>query len=138
DPLRLIGWERPRNARCRTRCSDDGLRRGLRSGRLPELSGDLDRIDPSRFPPQRLVARAVELAVVQAAERNGEFVADLPAEGEPLGKPHMVRLGGLAPANEAGSGSDVLEMSLIPKAPDFPEDEDALVDPAGRRHLYVR
>src|SRR5262249_59009719 len=115
DPLRLIGWERPRNARCRTRCSDDGLRRGLRSGRLPELSGDLDRIDPSRFPPQRLVARAVELAVVQAAERNGEFVADLPAEGEPLGKPHMVRLRGPGPAKEARAWSGVLEVRPIPQ-----------------------
>jgi hypothetical protein len=54
----------------------------------------LDRVDPSRFPPQRLIARAVELAVVQAAQRNGEFVADLAPEGEPLAEAHVVRLEG--------------------------------------------
>jgi hypothetical protein len=32
--------------------------------------------------------------VVQAAERNGEFVADLAPEGELLGEAHVVRLGG--------------------------------------------
>ena len=59
----------------------------------------------------------MELAVVQAAQGNGEFVADLAAEGEPLGEADVVRLGGLASANEAGSGSDVIQMLLIPKAP---------------------
>ena len=65
---------------------------------------------------------------MQAAERDGEFVADLAPEGELLGEAHMVRLGRLSPANEAGSGSDVLEVIFIPKAPRFRECEDALVD----------
>ena len=72
----------------------------------------------------------MELAVVQAAEGNGEFVAHLAPEGDPLGEAHVMRLGGLAPANEAGSGSDVLEVLLVAKAPRFPECEDALVDAA--------
>ncbi len=55
--------------------------------------------------------------MMQAAERNGEFVAYLAPEGEPLGEAHVVRLGGLAPANEAGSGSDVFQMILVAKAP---------------------
>src|SRR6266849_598966 len=50
------------------------------SGPVPELRGDLDRIDAELFPPERLAARAVELAVMQATERDGEFVADLAAE----------------------------------------------------------
>ena len=67
---------------------------------------------------------------MQAAERNREFVADLAPEGEPLGEAHVVRLGGLAPANQAGSGSDVFEVLLVAKASGFPECEDALVDAA--------
>src|SRR5256885_289160 len=101
-PLRSLSARRLGAAklakRSGTRCAGDGLQRSLRPGRLPELSGNLDRVDPSRFPPQRLIARAVELAVVQAAQRNGEFVAYLAPEGELLGEAHVVRLGGLAPA----------------------------------------
>src|SRR6266699_6550966 len=93
----------------------DRLRFSFWPGRLPELSRNGDRVDPSRFPPQRLVARAMELAVVQAAERNREFVADLAPQGALLGEAQVVRLGGLAPANEAGSGSDVIQMLLVPK-----------------------
>ncbi len=55
--------------------------------------------------------------MVQAAERNREFVAYLAPEGALLGEAQVVRLGGLASANEAGSGSDVIQMLLIPKAP---------------------
>ena len=102
---RLVGGERQRgqNAQRGARCFGDGLRQRLGAGRLPQLLSNLDRIDPSCFPPQRLVARAMELAVVQAAERNGEFVADLAPEGEPLGEAHVVRLGGLA-RPQKGSG----------------------------------
>src|SRR6266536_283508 len=129
----LVGWERQnwQNTRGWRLVSSGGLRRGLRPGRLPELAGNLDRVDPSRLPPQQLVARAVELAVVQAAERNGEFVADLAPEGELLGDAYVVRLGGPAPANQAVSRSDVLEVIFIAKAPGFPEGEDALVDAVG-------
>jgi hypothetical protein len=69
--------------------------------------------------------------VVQAAERNREFVADLAPEGELLGEAHVVRFGGLAPANEARSGSDVFQMIFVAEAPRFPECEDALVDAVG-------
>jgi len=76
--------------------------------------------------------------VVQPAKRNGEFVAYLAAESEPLGEAHVVRLGRLPPANEAGSGSDVLEMIFITKAPRFPEGEDALVDAVRGAFLRLR
>jgi hypothetical protein len=91
-----------------TRRSGDGLQRGLGPGCSIKLAGDREWVDPSRLPPQRLVAGAVELAVVQAAERNGELVADLASKGELLGEAHVVRLARLAPANQARSGCDVL------------------------------
>ena len=75
---------------------------------------------------------------MQAAQWNREFVADLAAEGELLGEAHVVRLGGLAPANQARSGGNVLEVIFIAKPSHFPECEDALVDRAGRLLLCVR
>jgi hypothetical protein len=80
----------------------------------------------------------MELAVVQAAEGNGEFVAYLAPEGELLSEAHVVRLGGLSPANQAGLGSDVLEVTFITKPPRFPECEDALVDAVGETFLRLR
>src|SRR5262249_44703193 len=116
----------------------DGLRRRLRPGRFPELSGDGERVDPGRFPPLWLVARAVKLAMVQAAERNREFVADLAPEGELLGEAHVVRLGRLPPANEAGAGGDVFQVLLVANAPRFRECKDALVDAVGGAFLRIR
>ena len=46
---------------------------------LPELVSDLERIDPGRLPPCALVASAVDLTVVHAADR--EIVEDGPADG---------------------------------------------------------
>src|SRR5262249_4985141 len=80
---------------------DDLVRALLGSGRLPQLLGNGEWIDPSRLPPQRFIARAMELAVVKAAQRNREFVADLAPEGEFLGEAQVVRLGGLTPTNQA-------------------------------------
>jgi hypothetical protein len=66
----------------------------------------------------------VELAVVKTAERNGELVADLAAEGELLGKAQVVRLGGLTPADQARSRSDILEVIFIAKPSHFPRGRD--------------
>jgi hypothetical protein len=92
----------------------------LRPGRLPELSDNLDWVDPSRFQPQRMLRTRCSSAVVQAAERNGEFVAYLTPKGGLLGEAHLLQLEGLAPANEAGSGSDVLGVIVVAVAADFP------------------
>src|SRR5262249_40360524 len=48
---RLVGGERQRwkNACGWPLVSGDGLGRSLRLGRLPKLSGDLDRVDPRPF-----------------------------------------------------------------------------------------
>jgi hypothetical protein len=63
--------------------------------------GDLERIDPGRFPPGRLVAGAVELAVVHAAERDDEFIARLASERPRLRIAKMMRVGWLTAADEA-------------------------------------
>jgi hypothetical protein len=46
---------------------------------LPQLERDGERIDIDPVPPRDLVTVAVQLAVMQATNRNGEFVADFAA-----------------------------------------------------------
>ena len=49
-------------------------------GLLPELAGDLDRVDPRRRPPDPLVAGAMDCAMMRATERDGELIAHFAAE----------------------------------------------------------
>ena len=44
----------------------------------------------------------MQLTVMAAAERNGELIADFKADGSGLGKPQVMRIRGLPPADEAG------------------------------------
>jgi hypothetical protein len=60
---------------------------------MPELEGERNRIDFVGLPPSRLAAVSVELAVVEATERNSELVANPATEGARLGKAQMVRIG---------------------------------------------
>jgi hypothetical protein len=85
---------------------------------LPELAGDLDWIDPSCFPLGLLVAGTMNLAVVDPAERYGEFVADLAGERPRLGEPQVVRIRGLAAADQArllGNEAQVLAVAIAPR-----------------------
>jgi hypothetical protein len=102
------------------------------SGRLPKGACDLERIDPGRPPPLRLIARAVELAVVQPAEWNRKFIADLAAQRRSLGEAEVMRFGRLASADQAGLGGHEFEMLFVAVAPRFRNGEQALVDAARR------
>src|SRR6516164_7120528 len=68
---------------------------------LPELAGDLERIDLGRLPPRLLVTGALHLTVVHAAERHRELIARLPTERTRLGKSKMMRIRWLTAANQA-------------------------------------
>ena len=52
---------------------------------------DGQRIDVHPDPPGGLIAIAVQVAVVQATDWNGVFVADLAAEGARLGEAKVVQ-----------------------------------------------
>ncbi len=99
-------------------------------GPIPELGGDLDRIEAQFFPPERLAARAVKLAVMQAAERDREFVADLATERADLSEAEVVRVARLPPVNEAGPRSDELDVALVAVAARLRDGQHALVDAA--------
>ena len=72
----------------------------IEPGLPPELTGDLDGVDAGRRPPGLLVAGAMDRAVMRAAERDGEFIADLAAERPRLQVAKMMRIGLFAAADE--------------------------------------
>src|SRR5207302_77599 len=67
---------------------------------LPQLVRDQERLDLGFLPPCALVAVAVKLPVMKAAQWYRVFIADLAAERAHLRKSQMVRFGGRAPADE--------------------------------------
>ena len=69
---------------------------------LPKSLGDLERFDFEILPPSHFIAGLMQLPVMTPAERDSELVADFEAEGSRLGKPQVMRIGGLTAADEAG------------------------------------
>jgi hypothetical protein len=61
-----------------------------------------ERIDVQVFPPSHLIAGMMQLAMMTAAERYGEFVADFKTQSSGLGKPQVMRIGRLPAADQAG------------------------------------
>jgi hypothetical protein len=68
---------------------------------LPELTGDLDGIDVGLLPPGFFIAGAMGRAVMRAAERDGKFIACFAAERARLHKSDVMRVRGLAAAQQA-------------------------------------
>ncbi len=66
----------------------------------PQHAGGGGRIDASLLPPRRFVAAAMDLAMMAAAERHGELIADLAAKRLMLSKPQMMGIGGRTAANQ--------------------------------------
>ena len=66
----------------------------------PERTGGGSRIDAGLLPPCRLIATAMDLAMMAAAERHCEFVAHLSAKRAVLGKAQMMGIGGRTAANQ--------------------------------------
>ena len=94
---------------------------------MPEPESERNRINFVGLPPSRLVALAVEFAVVEATERNGKFVADPAAEGARLGKAQMVRIGRHTTAHKARLACYKLSVLLVAQPDAFLEDRPACV-----------
>ena len=92
---------------------------------VPESECEWNRINLVGLPPSRLIAFEVELAVVEATERNGELVADFHADGSGLGKAQMVRIGRHTTAHKARLAWDKLSMLLVAQPDAFLEDRPA-------------
>ena len=68
---------------------------------LPKPLGNLQRINMQVRPPGSFITRLMQLPMVAAAERHGEFIADFATQGSGLGKAQMMRIARLAPADQA-------------------------------------
>ena len=93
-----------------------GSRSFLRPRPSPELEGDRQRIDADRGPPGRLIAVAVQLAVMKSADWDCVFVTDSSAERARLREANVVRFGGCPATNDAGLEGDELAVLLVAQA----------------------
>ena len=73
----------------------------------------------------------MSLAVMDTAERNNEFVTDLPAERTRLHEAEVVRIGMLAPTDQTRPFGHEPQMLRIAMATRFGDHEGALVNPDG-------
>jgi hypothetical protein len=105
------------------------------AGVFPQLTGDLNGIDAGRLPPSSLVAGAMDRAMMDTAERHGEFIAGLTAERARLQVAKVMRVGWLAATDEAWLPGDTAKVLPVAIAPWRGNGEDALIDADG---LIVR
>ena len=70
----------------------------------------------------------MELPMMTAAKRDGEFVADFQTQRSGLGKAQMMRIGRLTAADETGLRGHESQMGLVPKPLWFGNGQNALVD----------
>ena len=79
------------------------LTAGLTRMRLfPELPGDAERVNLEFVPPGSFVSGLMQRAVMAAAERDRKLVAHLDAQCARLCEAEVVRVAGLAPADDTG------------------------------------
>src|SRR5262245_22915457 len=75
------------------------VRRGMRF--LPETFRDLQGIHPLAFPPCTFIAGLVQLSMMPPAERHGELITHLEADGPRLGKPQVMGIRWLPATDKA-------------------------------------
>ena len=98
------------------------------AGFHPQPQGHPGRFDTQSLPPAPLVAGAVRLTVMNPAQRNSEFVADLVAQSSPLCESEVMGIGRLASADEAGLGRDEPQVRLVAEPLEFANWKHTLVD----------
>ena len=86
------------------------------------------RVNPRFPPPVGLIAAAMGFAVMSAAERYGELITDLAAQGASLGKSQVVGVRRLTPANETGVFGDRSDVVPVPNPAQLWQGQQALVD----------
>jgi hypothetical protein len=94
----------------------------------PQHTGRRRRIDSKLAPPVGFVAAAVDLAMVSAAARDRELVADFAAKGATLGKAQVVRVRRDATANEARLLGHLPDVFTVAHAAGLGDCQNALVD----------
>jgi hypothetical protein len=94
----------------------------------PELPGRERRIDAYLVPPYGLVTATMQFAMMTAAKRNGELVADLAPERRALCKAQVMGIGGTAATDEAGLLNDISYMLPVAQPAGLREGQGALIN----------
>ena len=112
DCLCTEGW------RFDIRASRTCRRRG-RVGLDPKFVGNALRLDAELRPPSHFIAGPMQLAMMGAAERHREFVADFEAKASRLREAQVMGIRRLAAANHTGLCGDKLAMAFVTPPPRF-------------------
>jgi hypothetical protein len=94
----------------------------------PQRAGRDRRVNTGLLPPFSFVAVPMEFAMMTAAERNGEFIADLAAERLALHKSEMMRICRPPAADQAGMLGDISDMIPVTHPTGFRYRQHALID----------
>jgi hypothetical protein len=95
-------------------------------GVVPQFLSNLDRIDPKPRPSGRLIAGAVDLAMMNPAQRDGEFVADFATKRSRLHETEVMGIRMFAPAHQAGLFGHKPQMVFAAIAARFSERQSTL------------
>src|SRR6476659_9525308 len=94
----------------------------------PQAFGHRERINFMFLPPQPLIAGGMVLLMVDGAERDCEFVADLEPKALGLGKSDVMRMARRSPTNKTGLLGHKAQMLLGSDPLWFADGKNALVD----------
>ena len=86
---------------------------------LPQFPGNRQRFDLDVAPPRFFVAVPMQFLVMDAAEGDGELIADLATERPLLGKPDVMGISGRLLTNQTWLPSHELKMDFAALAGGF-------------------
>ena len=96
-------------------------------GFSPRVSAHFDRINPILFPSLKLIAAAVQGAMVRAAERHGELIAYASTNGGGLRKPEVMGIRRSPFAKETRLRGYELKMRAVAVAARLVQRQHALI-----------
>src|SRR4051812_10241323 len=108
----------------------DIAREPKRMSLRPQRLGNGQRIELMVCPPGGFVGGAVNLSVMTAAERHGEFIADFATERTRLRKAEVVRVSRLAPTQQARLCGDEFQVFLVAMPPRLADGQHAFINSA--------
>ena len=88
----------------------------MRACLSPQIASDRDGIDARILPPPRLIAPAMKLSMMLAAQRHGEFIAHLSSECPWLGKAQMMGVRRFSTTDDASLCGHEFAMLLVAEA----------------------
>jgi hypothetical protein len=101
----------------------------------PQLAGNIDGVDPGLFPPCVLITGAMNLPMMNTAERNDVFIAHLAAQRPRLHEAQVVGIGVLSPTNQTRLFSNKPQMLFVAMATRFGSRKNTRVDTGPRVKL---